>query len=97
MMANRLPVYCEQYPAIIPPTTAPQLEMMAISEVSDWLKSLLSCRKRGRRSCEAWERKLKPVIKQTVENSRGSVRVSWNSYKVLRKLTGPDRSPPIRP
>lgn len=65
MIASRLPVYWEKYPAVIPPTTAPQLEMIAIRLVLCGEKSLLSCKKRGRRSWDAWERKLNPVIKQT--------------------------------
>ena len=65
MIAKRRPVYCEKYPAMIPPTTAPQFEMMAILLVSGPENSLLSCKNSGRRSWEAWDRKLKPVIKQT--------------------------------
>jgi hypothetical protein len=50
MIASLLPVYWEKYPAVIPPTTAPQLEMIAIRLVLCGEKSLLSCKKRGRRS-----------------------------------------------
>lgn len=40
--ASRLPIYCEQYPAMVPPTIAPQFPMIVAFDASELLNPFVT-------------------------------------------------------